>query len=687
MAGPNDTTGAQGGFTPPPPPDQDTTPDAGADQTDQLGTDVDPAAQATPPEAAGFDPNTSLPTQPQFYTNSTSQSSSGGYTDIGAIPGIERASGLDLLGQNLAANKTQTEADAADANAALDTNAATQKTADLASADVQRQRQEAAYQANKAWDAGMQDIAAQQSQISAVAAAHAKMAEAKFSQDIAAIQHMEINPTAGQGAAYNTMSGIALFAQGFLSAKYNVSVDAQGVLNSWVDRVTQMQQQQLARGEKLADADQQMWTMARTDALDRQDELNRVSALLAARAQAQLAMAGNMLAGPAAAADIQQKSAAIDVSVAAGKAAVAATRAGHVTSIMNQQLDVAKTTLDAAKVQHSQSSSLGTDQVHAGAAPSEGLTVFDSDPTKPEGSNDRPAAVIKPTLINNPNAQKAVALANTQRTINSQLKGIMQMARDGLAYPGGFSKWAGGHAAVISGLQSGLTYLMRKADQLEAGKGEDVNKLVTALSGGDVSNVTPDGLTTLARLASHAGMVGIDEVNHQLSPYAVGRPHFSPEDRAIFQAGFDHTAAKDSPSDAAYGILTGGKLHDKSPESPDGPRDSAWLKTADGKQAVEQWNSDSMTGGNGELVQAGKAPPFMSLIDRIGEDAKNGDAGAVDHLKAVVTQYYGTPEGNYALKALNDAGATATEQVEPVDTIDQVDTGGASTSRDKAPPK
>lgn len=94
---------------------------------------------------------------------------------------------------------------------------------------------------------------------------------ASYQQEMAGVRQMTMqtgNPMQGFTAPEGFAAGAALFAQGFLGARYGINVNVSGQLDRWVDQEMRAHQQQIQNRTQVAESNLTMYNLARQGAND-----------------------------------------------------------------------------------------------------------------------------------------------------------------------------------------------------------------------------------------------------------------------------------------------------------------------------------------------------------------------------------------------------------------------------------
>ena len=547
-----------GGSTPAP-DDTGDAPQGDGMSSPQEGDGSADATQATAPEL-----HPAWTPAGNVWQNSGSSSSSVSATPqpyVDALSGLGPAYGI--LGQQAGANEVA-QTQHADEAAVAQRDIAAQDTAlRFARAAEERKAQQAEIDLQN-------QFALQQQHHGELALANSQAARAKMQQDVLALSHMEINPAAGQDTASGVVSTVALFAQGFLAARYGIQTNAQGVLDNWVNRTIQMQQDKIARGEKLVQADQVMWDMARSEAVDQQDELNRVQALLLGRAKAQTALTGSMFLGDAAKLDTAKQTAAIDAALNNAYDAIAKQTLDTHTALLGGMRETAAQAAAAARYSRSSSTSFGLTP-NPTAAASGDIPLYDGDVDNP-----RLAGRILGQFKNDPNARKAKAKWDATRTTMDVALEISKQLKNGVKDPEVFRRFAGEHTQVLSSLYDLLNAGLVSTGQEKTGNGAKLLAVFQSAMGGKIDSLTTDAMDSAARIIMKFAATQATQADYGLQSYTTPGTHLNPEVRKMLEAGFDALEPETSTAEFTAGLVNRGKQDARDMVTPDAVSKEAW---------------------------------------------------------------------------------------------------------------
>ncbi len=220
----------------------------------------------------------------------------------------------------------ETDAEAARLNAELDAQTA-----------GQRDRLQGAYDRQKAGMAEMVDIHKEhlkelqgihqheydqtvlQGQLEAQAQqqAHAEGAAyiAQYKTDMAGVRQLMMqtgNPLGGLDATGKLGLAGALFAQGFLGARYGIKVDVSGQIDHWVDRELAQHQQAISNAQNAANTNLTLYGLARQGANDEWEARQRLRGFVIDGLKSKVLMEADRYGSASAAAEAKQKAALLD---------------------------------------------------------------------------------------------------------------------------------------------------------------------------------------------------------------------------------------------------------------------------------------------------------------------------------------------------------------------------------------
>ncbi len=193
----------------------------------------------------------------------------------------------------------------------------------------------------------------------AQAKAHSDGYIAQYQQDMAGVKQLMMqtgNPLGGLDATGKLGLAGAMFAQGFLGARYGIKIDVAGQIDKWVDREMQYHQQAIANATDAAKSNLTLYNLARQGANDEWEARQRLRGFVADGLKAKTLMEADRFGSDSAKADALMKAGELDV-------AKTHIMIGLKQKVMDQQLNLYKDDIDA----HYKMGMLGIEGYKAGA--------------------------------------------------------------------------------------------------------------------------------------------------------------------------------------------------------------------------------------------------------------------------------------------------------------------------------
>lgn len=205
-------------------------------------------------------------------------------------------------------------------------------------AEVRRQQVELNAKAGRAEELG-----------AAQARANAEQYIAHYNQEMANLRPLLMqtgNPLGGLTAVQGGAMGAALFAQGFLGARYGIKVDVAGQIDRWVEQEMHAHQNKVSNMMAGANAQLKLYDIARQQGLDDQMTRDRLRGFAIDAFKANLYMEAARYQSATAQNDAKAKAAELDQLQLANEQ-------GMRNNLIKQQMDVINAEIDAAYKQGS----------------------------------------------------------------------------------------------------------------------------------------------------------------------------------------------------------------------------------------------------------------------------------------------------------------------------------------------